>query len=205
MPGARTAGAAAAVGAGAGMVASRYGSGAPETSGEPEEDVDARGGSTLAIQYELAPSAPDQWEKEVKIALSRMRGSRGILNTLLSGPNLLLPLGRARERLSPSAREDSDALRLAVQDLSWRDGAWQWGARAKVLDALTRALLRKDILLRLLARPNASVAGSTTGAQRTASGQSRLTSTSPREASPRSTPALQPSANTAVMSARRRR
>jgi hypothetical protein len=69
--------------------------------------------------------------------------------TLVDGPNLLAPLGSALESLAPQACTVADALRDAMFGVTLREKQWDWTARRDAVDALVRALLRDDILLRM--------------------------------------------------------
>src|SRR5205823_1022848 len=46
-------------------------------------------------------------------------------------------------------RERAGRMRDLLFEMTRSQDAWEWGERAKVLDAVVRALLREDILLRL--------------------------------------------------------
>ena len=68
----------------------------------------------------------------------------------VSGPNLLVPLGKdTLDSFDDNAKKRIHEMLRLLFSISFADGKWQWDERAKVLDAVVRALLREDILLRL--------------------------------------------------------
>lgn len=72
-----------------------------------------------------------------------------IVDTLVSGPNLFLPLGDALQLLDHAAHDRVRRMRTLIFDVTRQDNGWNWRQRADVLDAVMRAFLREDILLRL--------------------------------------------------------
>jgi hypothetical protein len=68
----------------------------------------------------------------------------------VSGPNLFVPLGRGISlSLGVTAQKRVREMLQLVFAMTFLGGQWLWEERAKVLDAVVRALLREDILLRL--------------------------------------------------------
>jgi hypothetical protein len=137
-------------------VRDRYGRRNLSTGGEPDgaEATERAARSSLAAHYDLAgqPEATrlERLTKEMLEMLSRHLGGRGsVFTTLVDGPNLLAPSGSALASLAPHGREDADLLRKTMFGLTLRERQWDWTARRDAVDALVRALLRDDILLRM--------------------------------------------------------
>jgi hypothetical protein len=76
-------------------------------------------------------------------------GRASLTDTLVSGPNLFVPIGPDVDFLGTDGRERVGRMRDRLSQMTFSEGPWEWGERAKVLDAVVRALLREDILLRL--------------------------------------------------------
>jgi hypothetical protein len=71
-------------------------------------------------------------------------------DSLVSGPNLFVPIGSDVEFLGAAGRERASRMRDLLFQITLSQAAGsEWVERAKVLDAVVRALLREDILLRL--------------------------------------------------------
>lgn len=69
---------------------------------------------------------------------------------MVSGPNLFVPLGDdILASLNVAALRRVREMLQLVFSMTFADGEWKWDERAKLLDAVVRALLREDILLRL--------------------------------------------------------
>jgi hypothetical protein len=107
--------------------------------------------TSLAAAYHL--------EHEPNPALSQMAlnaletpaigGRTRVIDTLLYGPNLFLPLGDALHLVDEDGQKRICRMRELIFGVTRREGGWNWGHRAQVLDAVVRAFLREDILLRL--------------------------------------------------------
>jgi len=119
-----------------------------EDDTRPSEQV-AR--TSLATVYELQPEPDPAYLQLVQRALeAQPRGNRPrIVDTLLSGPNLFLPLGDALQLIDQASEQRIRRMRKLIVDVSLQGSGWNWGQRAEVLDAVVRAFLREDILLRL--------------------------------------------------------
>lgn len=107
--------------------------------------------TSLSAVYDLTPE-PDFGLEEIAMRALKVEaiGIRTrILETLLSGPNLFLPLGKASHLIDASGHERSQRMRKIIFDISLKGGNWNWLQRAQILDAVVRAFLREDILLRL--------------------------------------------------------
>jgi hypothetical protein len=139
-----------------GWVRDRYGRRDLSTGGETDgsEATERAARSSLAAHYDLAaepdPARLERLTNEMLEMLSRYQGGRGsIFTSLIDGPNLFTPSGSALASLAPQGREDADLLRKAMFSVTLRDSQWDWTARRDAVDALVRALLRDDILLRM--------------------------------------------------------
>lgn len=138
-----------------GWVRFRYGR--PELSrrrGETEWDaapIDSVARSSLAAWYDLEADAAGEAASAVEEALNTtVTGSRASLtDTLVSGPNLFVPIGPDVDFLGAAARDRAGRMRDLLFRMTASQHAWEWGERAKVTDSVVRALLREDILLRL--------------------------------------------------------
>jgi len=119
-----------------------------EDDNQPSEQV-AR--SSLAAVYDLQTDPDPTLSQMVLRALeTQPLGNRPrIVDTLLSGPNLFLPLGDARRLIDQAGHERSRRMRELIIKVTRQEGGWNWRQRAQVLDAVVRAFLREDILLRL--------------------------------------------------------
>ena len=115
------------------------------------ERPEYRARSSLSARFELTPVGDEKIKRTILAGLkSRPRSKRtSVLDTIVSGPNLLLPRGEAEQRLDDAARQRCRTLRELVMQVSRSSSGWNWTKRAQVLDALVRAFLREDILLRL--------------------------------------------------------
>ncbi|HEY7425520.1 MAG TPA: hypothetical protein VH682_14915, partial [Gemmataceae bacterium] len=135
----------------------RFRYGRPELSrrrGEAEGDAaltDSVARSSLAGWYDLKADAADEAAAAVEEALNTtVTGGRASLtDTLVSGPNLFVPIGRDVDFLKAAGRNQAGRMRDLLIRMTFSRGSWEWGERAKVTDAVVRALLREDILLRL--------------------------------------------------------
>lgn len=116
--------------------------------------------SSLSTRYDLRETPEDEAVAEVERALSTEgSGERASLaETLIGGPNLLVPLGSGMELLDEAGCDQvKEMCRLMwritcptmQEDEDSPPEAWEWQERADVFDAIVRALLREDILLRL--------------------------------------------------------
>lgn len=126
----------------------RYG--IPELSrrrGEADGDgtpTDSVARSSLSGWYDLATAPQDEAAEAIEEDLSQK-----VVGTLISGPNLFVPASPDIGFLGSIALERIRKMRDLLFDMTFSEESWEWGERAKVLDAVVRALLREDILLRL--------------------------------------------------------
>jgi hypothetical protein len=123
---------------------------APAEVEEAPTDTVAR--SSLSAAYELEPVADPAVRRKILHALrTTTAGSRShVADTLVSGPNLFVPLGSKTLRsLDVTAQNRVREILRLLFSMTLPGDRWEWGERAKVLDAVVRALLREDILLRL--------------------------------------------------------
>jgi hypothetical protein len=107
--------------------------------------------TSLAAAYDLLPS-PDLAARQAVLRALEVEppGKRPrVMDTLLSGPNLFVPLGNVRGLVGQAGWERIGRMRRLIFDVTLQEGEWHWRQRAQVLDAVVRAFLREDILLRL--------------------------------------------------------
>jgi hypothetical protein len=134
----------------------RYGVGelASDRGADWEEDTqrsEQAARTSLAAVYELL-AEPDlaRLEAARKVLEAQPLGNRPrVVDTLVSGPNLFLPLGDALRLIDAAGRQRVGRMRELIFDVTRLPGGWNWWQRAQVLDAVVRAFLREDILLRL--------------------------------------------------------
>jgi hypothetical protein len=122
--------------------------------GEADGDAaptDSVARSSLSGWYDLDATPDSDAAVAVEEALStKVKGGRASLSdSLTSGPNLFVPIGPDVDFLGATGRERASRMRDLLFQITFLQGSWEWGERAKVLDAVVRALLREDILLRL--------------------------------------------------------
>jgi hypothetical protein len=106
---------------------------------------------SLAAVYDFQ-AEPDSSlvEMAVRALEAQPVGNRPrIVDTLLSGPNLFLPLGNALRLIDQVGQQRTRRMRKLIDEVTRQGGGWNWRQRAQVLDAVVRAFLREDILLRL--------------------------------------------------------
>lgn len=106
---------------------------------------------SLAAVYDLQPNADSSLVDIAVQALQQQPGANRtrVADTLISGPNLFLPLGGALLLIDEASKQRSQRMRDLILYVTRHDGKWNWRQRAQVLDAVVRAFLREDILLRL--------------------------------------------------------
>jgi hypothetical protein len=106
--------------------------------------------SSLAGWYELDASPAYKVATAVEDAMKTTTGARSsVTDALISGPNLFVPIGPDVAFLGGAGRERAGRMRDQLFRMTFVKESWEWGERAKVSDAVVRALLREDILLRL--------------------------------------------------------
>ena len=131
-------------------ITSRYGTGRRGRSDpELEETTDALTRSSLSATYEMG----DQMEASVFQSLlktfhrSESRETFGLLQSLVAGPNMFVPL--------PPFKIDEQAVQRArrmteqIWKMTLQPDGMKWEERGQVVDAVNRALLRDHFLLRL--------------------------------------------------------
>lgn len=135
----------------------RFRYGQPELSHRRDETdsdaapTDSVARSSLSTSYNLTAMPDNEVARAVEEAL-RTEGTGGrasLIDTLISGPNLFVPIGPDVDFLKDAGRARAGRMRDLLFQITFSQGEWQWSERAKVLDAVVRALLREDILLRL--------------------------------------------------------
>jgi hypothetical protein len=127
---------------------------APERGAQSEDDnqpSDQVARSSLAAVYDVSSESDVSVSQVVLQALeTQPLGNRTrIVDTLLSGPNLFLPLGDGLRLIDQAGQDRSRRMRELILKVTRQQGRWAWRQRAQVLDAVVRAFLREDILLRL--------------------------------------------------------
>jgi len=121
------------------------------TEGE-EAPTDTVARSSLSAAYELEPVADPAVRQKIFHSLRTMAAGRRspMAAALVSGPNLFVPLGSKTLRsLDVTAKRRVRKMLQLLFLMTLPGDKWEWGERAKILDAVVRALLREDILLRL--------------------------------------------------------
>lgn len=117
-----------------------------------EAPTDTVARSSLSAAYELESVADPAVRQRILHALrTTAAGDQSpTANALVSGPNLFVPLGsEALFSHDVTAQKRVREMLRLLFSLTLLGDRWEWGERAKVLDAVVRALLREDILLRL--------------------------------------------------------
>jgi len=117
-----------------------------------EGSTDTVARSSLSAVYELEPVADQDVRQKILHSLRTTAAGRRspMADALVSGPNLFVPLGSKTLRSLDVAAKKRVRRMLELLFLMTLPGdRWEWGERAKILDAVVRALLREDILLRL--------------------------------------------------------
>lgn len=132
----------------------RYGQ--PELTkrgGDVDGDIsptDSVARSSLAGWYDLDATPVGTVARAVEEALeSRTNARASVTDTLISGPNLFVPIGPEVALLGNAGRERAARMRDQLFRMTFVNNSWEWNERASVSDAVVRALLREDILLRL--------------------------------------------------------
>ncbi len=133
-------------------ITSRYAIGLRKSFDEEEYgngDADVLTRSSLSASYELR----DQPDKEISEMLLRTfiktheRGAGGLLGTLVSGPNLFVPLGSFQ--LEPESQDRARRMTEQLWNITLQAEGLQWEQRGEVVDAVNRAFLRDHFLLRM--------------------------------------------------------
>ena len=138
-----------------GWVRFRYGR--PELSRRKSETddgstpTDSVARSSLSGFYDLnvTPGGEATMSVEEALKTTVTCGRASLTDTLVSGSNLFVPIGPEVDFLGASGRERAARMRDLLFQMTFLQGSWEWSERAKVIDAVVRALLREDILLRL--------------------------------------------------------
>jgi hypothetical protein len=107
--------------------------------------------TSLAAAYDLQRDPDPSVSQTVLDALqtSPLGNRKRVIDTLLSGPNLFLPLGDSLRLIDQKGYLRIDKMRKLIFGVTLQGDQWDWQQRAQVLDAVVRAFLREDILLRL--------------------------------------------------------
>jgi Helicase conserved C-terminal domain len=120
--------------------------------GEETAPTDRVARSSISASYDFEPIPDPATERMVLDALrtASTGGRLSLADTMVSGPNLFVPLGDdILASLNAAALRRVREMLQLVFSMTFAEGEWKWDERAKVLDAVVRALLREDILLRL--------------------------------------------------------
>lgn len=107
--------------------------------------------TTLAAKYGLEEVPDPELLAIAKRALDvePVANRPRIIDTLVTGPNLFLPLGEALHLIDQPGQLRTQRMRELIFEVTRQGDSWSWGHRAQILDAVVRAFLREDILLRL--------------------------------------------------------
>jgi hypothetical protein len=130
----------------------RYGQAALSQGGnirvddQPAERA-ARG--SLAAAYSLLGEPDPTVLQRLRPVLHTRPGRADVLDSIIAGPNLFLPLRGAWDILGSDERGRVESLQDLLFRISRWNGDWAWAERARVVDAVVRAFLREDILFRL--------------------------------------------------------
>lgn len=134
-------------------VRDRYGQRHLSTGGEGTQDdaTERAARSSLAAHYDLAERASSaSVQRLADEMLSRFESGRSsVFTSLTQGPNLFAPSGPALAVLSPRGQADAELLTAGMFAVTLREKRWDWSARGDAVDAIVRALLRDDLLLRM--------------------------------------------------------
>ena len=138
-------------------IESRYGlGGRRNVDSEADEAADVLTRSSLAATYDLSDSV----DETVFAALfrtfkrARARDVAGLLESLIGGPNIFVPL--APFSADQAIQERARCMTEYLWKITFRPEGMHWEQRGEVVDAVNRALLRDHFLLRL---PRAVFAG----------------------------------------------
>jgi hypothetical protein len=133
-------------------IESRYALDALQISGAEEsanEATDVLTRSSLSATYEIRDQVDDAVFQVLLRTFARAheRGGGGLIGTVVSGPNLFVPLGPFQlDHVSTSrARKMTEQL----WKITLQGAGMQWEQRSEVVDAVNRAFLRDHFLLRL--------------------------------------------------------
>ena len=121
-----------------------------------EETTDSAANSTFARGYELSDLEYEPGDPAVNKLSELFSGNntRNVVDSILSGPNLFVPLALPNTEFNNLVAKRSSELAKSLFDLNkgQGEGYWDpagWDARGKAVNALARSILREDILLRM--------------------------------------------------------
>ncbi len=137
-------------------VCDRYGQAVSSTGGNTDdaEATERAARSSLAAHYDLVTADSEHaTQLEQELLARQASGRETVLTALIRGPNLLGAYGPVLDGLAEADRTLVGQLRDAMFAITLRKDAdvedWNWAARSTAIDAITRAILRDDILLRM--------------------------------------------------------
>jgi hypothetical protein len=120
-----------------------------EAEGGSEEAADVLTRSSLSAKYEIKDVIdPTVYESLLQtFNRSHSRETFGLLESLVGGPNIFVPLApfSSDQHTAQRARHMTEQL----WKITLQDGFLRWAERGEVIDAVNRALLRDHFLLRL--------------------------------------------------------
>jgi hypothetical protein len=131
-------------------IETRYGIGGPkESEAEDGESTDLLIRSGLSVTYELANIRDDTIYRALLASFQRSRAANraGLLDSLVAGPNLFVPLPPFE--LDPNAQVLAKRMTEQLWAITAQTGDFNWNQRGGIVDAVNRALLRDHFLLRL--------------------------------------------------------
>jgi len=122
----------------------------------PAEAADSAANSTFARGYELSERESEPADPVLK-RLSELfseNNTRNVVDSIISGPNLFVPLGLPNTEFNILVAERSSKLAKSLFELNkgQGEGNWDlagWDTRGRAVNALARSILREDILLRM--------------------------------------------------------
>lgn len=135
--------------AGPTWIETRHGVGKRELESDTDEAADVLTRSSLSASYELTNTVDQSVYRPLFRAFERSRARKAaeLLDTLIGGPNLFVPL--APFQLDPDARERAQRITELLWNITIQPHGLQWEQRGEVVDAVNRTILREHFLLRL--------------------------------------------------------
>ena len=131
-------------------IETRYGLGAKRGSeADADDTADILTRSSLSASYELAGDADPSVFQSLLTAFNRARARNApeLLETLVAGPNIFVPLPPFQ--LDPEGLERARSMTEQLWKITAQPDGMAWEERGEVVDAVNRALLRDHFLLRL--------------------------------------------------------
>jgi hypothetical protein len=131
-------------------IETRYGSGRGRAAdSDLDEAADALTRSSLSARYELSDNIDARVFNTLlhSFKRARARDAAQLLETLVGGPNVFVPL--TPFQLDQGGQERARCMTEQLWKITLQSDGMQWEQRGEVVDAVNRALLRDHFLLRL--------------------------------------------------------